>query len=208
LFNPVLCLDNPVAMIDGREVYGFNKQRGWLDMSPRDAAAPAFKADVFGATVNGANVQWERVPLLEVNNTGWLTAPGEILGDMAEVVAGLVSEAPKLLPLRPGLPLLGEFLQALIDGTAPVLFLKQFRDIENQELACYQAICTADTKITAFHGARLMKPGKLTISPVANLKIAEVFGIGPSIETGIGLQLNIDMAFLPGRELWRAEPAK
>jgi hypothetical protein len=53
-----------------------------------------------------------------------------------------------------------------------------------------------------------MKPGKLTISPVANLKIAEAFGIGPSIDTGIGVQLSIDMAFLPGRELWRAEPTK
>jgi hypothetical protein len=119
-----------------------------------------------------------------------------------------VREAPKLLPLRPGLPLLAEFLQALVDGTAPVLFLKQFRDIENQDLACYQAICTADSKITGFHSARLMKPGKLTISPVANLKIAEAFGIGSSIDTGIGVQLNIDMAILPGRELWRAEPTK
>jgi uncharacterized protein with NAD-binding domain and iron-sulfur cluster len=208
LFNPALCLDNPVAMMDGREVYGFNKQRGWIDMTPRDAAVPAFKADVFGATVDGAKVQWDRVRLLELSGTSWLTDPGEVLKDMAEVVAGLVREVPKLLPLRPGLPLLGEFLDALIDGTAPILFLKQFRDIENQDLACYQAICTADSKITGFHGARLMKPGKLTISPVANLKIAEAVGIASSIDTGIGLQLNVDMAFLPGRELWRAEPTK
>jgi hypothetical protein len=153
-------------------------------------------------------VQWDRVPLLKLDGTSWLTAPGEVLTDLAEVVAGLVRELPNLLPLRPGLPLLAEFLRALIDGTAPVLFLKQFRDIENQDLACYQAICAADTKITGFHGARLMKPGTLTISPVANLKIADAFGISPSTATGIGVQLNIDMAFLPGRELWRAEPTK
>ena len=208
LFNPVLCLDNSVAMMDGREVFGFNKQRGWVDMTPRDAAAPSFRVDVFGATVDGPNVQWDRVPLLKLDGTSWLTAPGEILTDLAEVAAGLVREVPSLLPLRPGLPLLAEFLQALIDGTAPVLFLKQFRDIENQDLACYQAICTADSKITGFHGARLMKPGTLTISPVANLKIADAFGISPSTDTGIGVQLNIDMAFLPGRELWRAEPTK
>jgi uncharacterized protein with NAD-binding domain and iron-sulfur cluster len=208
LFNPVLCLDNPVAMMDGREVFGFNKQKGWVDMTPRDAAAPAFKVDVFGAAVDGPNVQWGRVPLLKLDGSLWLTAPGEILTDLAEVVAGLVREVPNLLPLRPGLPLLAEFLRALVDGTAPILFLKQFRDIENQDLACYQAICAADSKVTGFHSARLMKPGTLTISPVANLQITEAFGISPSTATGIGVQLNIDMAFLPGRELWRAEPTK
>jgi uncharacterized protein with NAD-binding domain and iron-sulfur cluster len=208
LFNPFLCLDNPVAMIDGREVFGFNKQKGWLDMTPRDTSPPAFTVDVFGATAEGPNAQWDRVRLLELDGASWLTAPGEVLTDLAQVVAGLMREAPTLLPLRPGLPLLAEFLQALVDGTAPVLFLKQFRGIENQDLACYQAICTADSKFNAFHSARLMKPGKLTFSPVANLKVAEAFGIGTSIDMGIGLQLKIDMSVLPGRELWRAEPKK
>jgi uncharacterized protein with NAD-binding domain and iron-sulfur cluster len=208
LFNPVLCLDNPVAMIDGREIYGFNKQRGWVDLPPSSTAQPVYKVDVFGAAQDGPGVQWDRVPLLELGGTSFLTAPGEVLTTMAEVVEGIIAELPELLPLRPGLPLLAEFLQALINGMAPVLFLKQFRGIENQNLACYQAICTADSKITGFHSARLMKPGTLTVSPVANLPLTDVFGISPSTATGIGVQLKIDMAILPGRELWKAEPTK
>jgi uncharacterized protein with NAD-binding domain and iron-sulfur cluster len=207
LFNPFLCLDNPVAMIDGREVYGFNKQKGWIDLPPRDAVAPVFNAAVFGADKKGANVRWERVPLLTVGNTGLLNDPGEVLTDLGQVVAGLAKALPAL-SLRPGLPLIAEFVEALIKGEAPVLFLKQFRDIETQDLACYQAICTANTKITGFHGARLMKPGRLTVHPVATLPVADILGIVPSIDTGIGVQLNFDMAVLPGREIWRAEPTK
>jgi uncharacterized protein with NAD-binding domain and iron-sulfur cluster len=207
MYNPFLCLDNPVALMTGREVYGFNKQQGWVDVPPRDAPAPVFKADVFGSATAGPDQQWGRVPLLSLDGTAPLTSPGAIFKDMAEVVVGLAKELPQVA-LWPGLPLIEEFVQALIGGWAPILLLKQFRDIENQDLACYQAICQARMHLTGFHGAQLMQPGTVTLHPVANLPIEQTFGLSRSFQTGIGLQLNVDLSLHPGTELWRAEPKK
>jgi len=207
LYNPYLCLDNPVAMLTGREVFGFEKQEGWVDLPAPGAAKPVFSTDVFGTNVPGPAAEWTRVPLLTLDGSTAIADPGMALNDLGAVVKRLGQDMPRFA-LQPGLPLIAEFLDDFLHGRAPIAFLKQFRDIQNPALCCYQGICSADMHITGFHGATLMNPGKLTVHPVVNLPIADVFGMPAAGATGLGVQLSLDMSLYPGREIWRAEQTK
>lgn len=204
LYNPYLFLDNPVALLTGREVFGFHKQMGWVTLPPPGADELSFKVDAFGTTTGGANAQWQQLPLLSLSGSKPITSIGEALTDLASVIAHLGELMPDIR-LRPGLPLLEEFARCLVHGWAPLTFLKQFRDVENPNLACYQAICTSDMQLNALHGVRLLEPGTLSVSPVANLPICDHLGIAASGQTGYGVELVADMTLYPGRELWRAE---
>lgn len=206
LYNPYLCLDNPVAMLTGREVFGFHKQAGWVSLPSQGSPTPVFHVDAFGTDVSGPDAEWKRVPLLTLVGSTAITDPGVALTGLGAVVKALNQKMPQLA-IKPGWPLIYEFLQSFINGFAPIGFLKQFRDIENPTLCSYQAICTTDMRIDTFHSATLMNPGSLMIHPVINLPLSETLGIAAG-STGYGVQLSIDMSLYPGSELWRAEPTK
>jgi uncharacterized protein with NAD-binding domain and iron-sulfur cluster len=204
-YNPYLFIDNPVAMLTGREVFGFHKQAGWVTLPPDGAPSPVFSADAFGTADCGPDAEWKRLPLLKLEGSKTLESPAA-LQDLGAVISRVAEEMPKDALLYPGWPALLEFERALAGGWAPLAFLKQFRDIENGALACFQAICSAQVQMTRFLEARLLLPGNLTVCPLASLPIAHHLGITPSGATGIGVELSIDMSLHPGGELWRAQP--
>jgi uncharacterized protein with NAD-binding domain and iron-sulfur cluster len=204
-YNPYLCIDNPVAMLTGREVYGFHKQAGWVDLPPDGSPSPVFSAEAFGTAESGPDAEWKRLPLLKLEGSKPLESPAD-LPDLDAVMARLAKEMPADALLYPGWPALLEFARAVAGGWVPVAFLKQFRDIENGALACFQAICSAQAQMTRFRKARLMLPGNLTVYPLVSLPIAKHLGIPANGATGIGVELSIDMSLHPGGELWRANP--
>jgi hypothetical protein len=206
MYNPYLFIDNPIAMLTGREVFGFHKQAGWIELPADGAPSPVFCAEAFAAATTGPDAEWKRLPLLTLEGSKALVDPSAALTDLDAVMSRLGKELPADALLYPGLPMIEEFFRALSEGRGPLAFLKQFRDIENGALACFQAICSSEAQVTAFHSARLMLPGTLTLSPLANPNIARHLGIAPQGMTGFGVELSIDMSIYPGGELWRAKP--
>jgi hypothetical protein len=204
-YNPYLFIDNPVAMLTGREVFGFHKQAGWITLPADGAPSPIFSADAFGTAGCGPDAEWKQQPHLKRAGSQELESPAA-LQDLGAVIRRVAEEMPEDALLYPGWPALLEFARALAGGWAPLGFLKQFRDIENGALACFQAICSAQAQMTRFRKARLLLPGNLTVFPLASLPIAHHLGIAASGATGIGVELSIDMSLHPGGELWRAQP--
>ena len=79
----------------------------------------------------------------------------------------------------PGLGIVGEVLEFFGQHDYPLIFLKQFRDIVDGTLACYQAVLEAPAKITAFRKAAWL-PGRyeVSITPYASHPIVADLGLG------------------------------
>ena len=151
LYVPYIFVDNQYSAIGAREVYGFRKSLGEFGM-PSDFSNPdhfttstlAFKSfspetkaepqqlvelrRVDKADQNGPRHQWDdhREFFPQLIKT--------MLGHEAQTVLHGVSEAVKVLELKPKL-------------SVPVTFVKQFRDIEFNHQACYQAIVEAHSRL-------------------------------------------------------------
>ena len=102
-----------------------------------------FSADAFGAATTGPDAEWKRLPLLTLEGSKALVDASASLTDLGAVMQRLGKELPDDALLRPGWPLIEEFFRGLSEGRGPLAFLKQFRDIENSALACFQAICSS-----------------------------------------------------------------
>src|SRR5215211_2545893 len=66
-FTPYIFVDNPLAMSDGREIYGFPKEFGWFKL-PNDAGdSGPFGLEVLATKTFGTEAIGAQQPLLEVN---------------------------------------------------------------------------------------------------------------------------------------------
>ena len=83
----------------------------------------------------------------------------------------------------------------------PQLFLKQFRDVANSRMACYQAITEVEAEVTRFDAWPGLVEYDLTLEHLDSSPIATDLGIVPN-QRLLGVKLAFDMAIRPGRVLW------
>lgn len=205
-FNPYLFLDNPVARMTGREVFGYLKQQGWLTL-PTDAGSDGgIRVDAYGAVKPGPDQEWKRHPFIALTPNGnTIRTSGKIWNSMAEVSSGLKLALHADRPwLWPGLGLIEQLIEDAIHKELPQLFMKQFRDIVDGHDACYQAICEAPAKVLRVNGMQLEESFDFKVNPLVNIPIIEDLGIVEASRTEIGFKLNLDMVVEPGTILWKA----
>ena len=153
---PYLWVNSNQAMIAGRDVYGFPKQYGTVEM-PLVPGQPArfeaageviheFRADSFGVVHPIVSARRTDADALE------LDSPFE---SFEEAAKELLKESIRLSDL----PLFIE--AALADLSAKhllaLVFLKQLPSIVDGNLACYQSIAEASYNPTKFNGAGFLK---------------------------------------------------
>ena len=100
-------------------------------------------------------------------------------------------------------PPIGVFANFLL-GRMPQIFLKQFRDIADGTRACYQAITLADYAVTQIASVALEDRYAITLETLQSAPVAAALGLAPPAETGLGVQIVMDMTLEPGRVLWQA----
>jgi len=204
-FNPYLFLDNPIARVTGREVFGYQKQAGWLDLPAADDPNGQFSIDAYGVTARGSDVMWGRHPLMSLTPSGEINGNPAVWQNFEEAAKGLAKLMHGDGPwLWPGLELIEQLVEDALKGELPQLFLKQFRDIADGRNACYQAITEAPAKITSLNGVQLENTYDVAINYFENMQICNDLGLSPNCKTEIGFKLNIDMTVEPGKEVWRA----
>ena len=208
---PYLWVNSSEAMIAGRDVYGFPKQYGTVEMPLLPGEPAHFEAagevlHKFGSASFGA-VQ----PIVRARRTDAdaleLQTP---IATLEEAAAEFIKEA-----IRISDPLL--FIgTALADLSAKhllaLVFLKQLPSIVDGNLACYQSIAEASYDLTSFNGAGFLKGDyEVVIFKHDSVPIAAELGLAGTDSDGnarlrphASYFADIDFTFNKAEEIWVA----
>lgn len=213
-YQPYLFVDQPQALLTGREVQGFPKEYSTVDMTRRDGnpGPMSVRTHVFPRFESTTEAQVRE--LMRVTQVPGSAAGLDLsrFGTLAELLAAvwkelLSGEEPIALP---SLKLLFDLGEELVKGEVPCVFLKQFRDVVDGSRACYQAIVGVPMRITKFHGAGLL-PGRyeLDLKNFQSHPIASNLGLEPSATASmLGAYVDIDFVIERGNIIWEAKAAR
>lgn len=207
---PYLLIDSGLGMSTGREVWGYNKTWGQMRVpaAPEDAAE--FAAATMIYTTLNPDTQGQFVDLLRVNRSDqskrgplqpvWKTSEQILqaidreLGHWVEVISGEVHH----------------FLGLTLGISVPIVNLKQFRDENDNSLACYQALVDCKAQMTLLRGAGPL-PGEyqLTVTPCESHQIEKDLGLTDPVAPGrygvkFAFWVEMDFSNPPGERIWKA----
>jgi uncharacterized protein with NAD-binding domain and iron-sulfur cluster len=212
-FMPYLFVDNPVALMTGREVLGYFKQLGEVGLPGRAGGREDFFLNVFGAERMVADVEWGEQRLLTVTaRDPQLRRPQQA---MPSAPMGQADDRRDLTPklhtllksvLGSGLPGgsivgIGD-VRGVLTGSVSQIFLKQFRAEGSGNAAACQAVTMAEYQVARINAVRPTQSFDIVIHPLQSLPIATELGLDPQmVETGI--EVNFAMTLGAGRVLWQ-----
>lgn len=190
---PYMFVDSALALAGGREVYGFPKQMGTIDI-PRSSTVPASLTldSVTLRTHSPASVATDyRVITVERgDDVGTLTPswdqPAQTARDIERALVGAIggSHHPALEAL---------FFGQMVEESIPMLLLKQFRDAHQQGSACYQAVLTVDMAVTTFRsGGMLPDDYTITFAELAGEPISRELGVPHTCRPRLAFWLEFD----------------
>ena len=208
-FMPYLFVDSSYAMATGREVYGYPKEWGWLDVPSKEQPLDrlSVEADVFETF--SPETPAMRKPVIMVERMD-RDRPSHLPRQWRSHQQGVEAIATKLLGHKRDIPIPGagvdaQLILGLLTGAVPFVYLKQFRDIHDGRKPCYQAIVEANTDLKRFHGGGLLNhPFNMRINNFASHPIVSELGLGsytPSIK--LACWLEFDFLLAKGKEIIR-----
>jgi hypothetical protein len=158
-----LVVDNPFAVMMGREVYGFRKVKGEMEYMGGTYQPAAAFTWVFKSEDPNAELEWAEVARV-LSPPGWpyatQRAKWEDVKAIAEVVEGdLAMDAMVAVE---------HFIAALKTQSMSLIHLLQLRDVEFPTMAGYQALIEAPIQIKSLNNAWVLGPDfsvKLTDYP-------------------------------------------
>ncbi len=209
-FMPYLFVDNPIALLTGREVLGYFKLLGEVGLPGRAGAREDFFLNVFGAQRMAADVEWSDQRLLTITGrdaTVRTTRPAPVkeTDHPQSALPNLQGLLKRVLGSRiPGRSILAiADVRGLLTGSLSQIFLKQFRAEGSGHLAAYQAVTMAEYQVTRINSLRPTQSFDIVIHSLASIPIATELGLSPRmVETGF--EVNFDMTLGAGRVLWQA----
>jgi hypothetical protein len=201
--TPYIFVDSGMAMAAGREVFGFPKQDGWFTVQRNGNLPPErVTLDVLSTVRFDPAVPFRRHRLVELSHTGPLTGTPVHWTTYQDAIHGLTAAVAQALGRAEDL----EFVAKTVAGRrAPIVFLKQFRDIAQPACACYQAITEAPVTITDFHGGGLLGNYNSTISDLESEPLLRELGMPSGTTRPLACAwIHYDFRLETGIELWRA----
>jgi len=202
-------VDTMYSLVSGREVYGFFKSYGWIDVPDSDKIInpEQLKLDVYGLKDFNPNNEAQRWPLLEMNRIGNANgatgAPWTKLEDAFNEIKSTMESSSREIIL-PGLTLGPSLIEDLLHKSVPVAFLKQFRDAGSQGGAAYQAILEAQAIVQRLTGFRLIDEYKLAlVNNLDSYPLANDLGL-TSQKALMSFKLDMDFTFEEGQVIWQA----
>lgn len=208
-FVPYLFISGCGGMITGREVWGFRKSLGTLQMplTPEEPALFTTTTDVINPLDNEHEAHPEIV--IQVQGAGKLHGLRSLIKDAEELGAmflELFGKGASRLPVS-RLGLLIDFAKMMHREQVPIVNLKQFRDAADSTRACYQAIIESTmTPSKVYEGGLLAQDYTMDLPRYASHHIAGDLGI--SGVTGIPVRaafyVKMDFVANAGVEVWKA----
>ena len=207
-FPYYMFVDESHALVTGREVWGFPEELARMEIPYDAASASVFRVapvllDRFGPRTLARTEQLFQITKVPGTSRALF---GEVWDDTPMAIAGLSNVlfgGPHIDVPGAGVHL--DVARATSSGLTFAL-LKQFRDAERPERACYQSGVETRATIQRFRRAGVLD-GRFTL----NLKLADShpmmdeMGLAPgSFDDLVGLFVDMDVVMESGVELWRA----
>ncbi len=183
-YTPYIWVNNGVALIGGRTVFGFVKELGRMSM-PKGPGDPAhFTLDSLVVDKYGPEARAQERRVLEIEHaSGGVWSELEAMWQGAEALLDGAAEAVEELFTGHGSLPIPTFsgARAILDQMAHgmrMVFLKQFPDDNQPERACYQAVVEADLPITGdVHGGWLPGDYEVRLHRYDSVRIADTLGL-------------------------------
>lgn len=201
------------AVASGREEYGFPKAMGVIERQMTERPGGAVSLDSLTVDLEGVE-RWDRDAKAHVRRFLEVRATESGDGAVQKTWRSVEEAASEFLSFSssgglgglriPGAGMLGQFVELLRDRKYPLVFLKQFRDVEDGTRACYQAVVEAPVKITAFHRAGMLAGKyKVKIEDLASHPVAKELGLEsnePPVLSALYSDFDFDVE--NGRVIW------
>jgi uncharacterized protein with NAD-binding domain and iron-sulfur cluster len=202
---PYLVLDNPAAIASGREIFGFFKQSGSILLPGDPGHGDDLAIDLFATRKFGPDSEQRLQRFVTLSPVqGNRPAARVAVGSFEDGFKALHEHlAPSIGKWNPSLDLASDLFSCLLKRQVPQLFLKQFRDVSDSRLACYQAITQAMGHVDRFTALPELLEFDMTIEHLDSSPVAEEFGIVPR-QTVLAAKFEFDMSLDSGTVLWKA----
>ena len=201
---PYIWVDNAYALSMGREIYGFPKQLGRMVIPTDPKQASSFSLETLAlATLSPETIgSWMQV--LSATSGGEIALHREH-SDAGSLIKECLDALHNLGSWKLDPELMFKILGDVATLTVPFVFLKQFRDVTDGNLACYQSVVETGFTLTKWHSGGLIDSTyQLTINEIGNLPIASDLGLAASpIQPVLSFWCQFDFAIAAGVEIWR-----
>ncbi len=173
-----LFVDNWLAVVGGREVWGFPKAWATIEASPGDPRDGAIAVSTLAVKTLAPKARATMAEIFRLTPGPSAAAGSEPVGD-----EGLASAIARLLAGDLFVELMAVMARLLEAGGAglpgaPMILLKQVRDAASPAAASYRSVIIADTTITAVAGSPSIKGEHcLTLNDFASQPIAADLGL-------------------------------
>lgn len=208
-FVPYMWVDNPLLLVVGREIYGFNKNWGEISL-PAAGASQQFSLQAFGGDYTGnAPAGWNLLMNVKGGAKDALTAGAETWASFPEVLAAAeVALAQQAMAAatsaEPALALpAGALAEILQMKGPPQFFLRQFRAVGGGLRASTQQITTAVLTVKTMQGRRLSGPFDFELEPLDSHPVAAELGV-QNQSASVAFELKMDFVLEDGNVLWEA----
>jgi uncharacterized protein with NAD-binding domain and iron-sulfur cluster len=183
-FLPYIFVDSPPPMAVGREIYGFPKLAGRIDIhEPEDTnslvTVDAYAIERFSPTSRAHEQRLVEVRRKADDERGALARLWSALDHATSGFSSGFLEAAEALVAGAGTDALASaFREVSASQVVRMAFLKQFRDTGDHQRACYQSVIEATLRVTAFRaGGPLSGPFEVLVPHKDSHPIAAELGL-------------------------------
>jgi uncharacterized protein with NAD-binding domain and iron-sulfur cluster len=206
-FVPYMWVDNPLSLAGGREIYGYNKNWGRIEL-PKDGSADGFKLDAYGGEYGGGRpAGYHRLIEVVRSSDGSLRRGDPAWEDLHGLTDGLrriLRERRSELIAHPDLELADDAFEHIVrSGGPPQFFLKQFRSVSDSERASGQQITDGGVTLKRIKGRPLLTNFRFTLHDLDSHPAAKELGVR-SQDTDLAFEVDMDFVLEDGRVLWEA----
>jgi uncharacterized protein with NAD-binding domain and iron-sulfur cluster len=213
-FAPYIVVDLPLAMVQGREIYGFPKEYGWFDeptpsewiQNPADGPqANKFTLDVFGVPKFGADEKFEKRRLLEITRAPVDGAPAAPRWhDYDSAAAELQTIAFRG---EPGLTTLGDAYRGIWPPVGSTMLLKQIPAATTSREACHQSVVEARIDALPTVGSLLRGTYRLSLNALDTHPLTRDLGLRHGTEATVAWWLDFNFRLRAGTSRWTHPPS-
>jgi hypothetical protein len=215
---PYLLIDAMSGMVTGREVWGYRKSLGTIDLPTAPESPAQFIASTVIFSSFSAETRGENAALVTVRGPGPIGPLEPAWRDLADTfreIEGMVREGFSELDMSDWLnavTVAEGLVRLATTRRVPVINLKQFRDVRDSTKACYQALVECPCELVRLTGAGPL-PGNFTaaILSCASHPIVADLGLGAPAPNGMtelpvrfAFWVKMDFRTLDGNVIWQA----
>lgn len=222
-FLPYLYVNNSPVLVSGREVFGFMKELGKLQIPKINQDPDLFTADTlvfkeFDPEVKAKDDRLLEVRRIEKGEQHPAIKTWDSFDEAIAAISGLLFDNPGEIVI-PGLQLPLNLLEYMLNKDLPFVSLKQFRDVVDSKRACYQALLESTMQLTTFYGGKLFGFNnfgdryELTINNFASQPLVQDMGLHKGYSPGsestripvkLSFLLHFDFILNNGKTVWQA----